>query len=66
MLEAYEVGRNALGTLVNELEKRMLSIRSWLTPYDGARLVTDTLSAAVYLLSVTLHNSLLQVGREAM
>ena len=53
--ERYKIARNEFRPLVNQLVERVLSIRSWLTPIDGSRLIFDALSLKRYVLAVALH-----------
>ena len=53
-------------TLVNELIEGVLTVRSRLTPYNGARVVGDPTSSPRYVFAVRLHVPLLEVGSESM
>jgi len=56
-----EISRDQLGSLVNELVERVLTIGSSSTPDDRASLVINTLTTLCNELAVRLHVSLLEV-----
>ena len=51
---------------MDELVEGMLSVRSRLSPHDGAGAVVHTVAAARDGLAVALHVSLLEVGCETV
>mmetsp|Transcript_9105 Transcript_9105/g.15829 ORF Transcript_9105/g.15829 Transcript_9105/m.15829 type:complete len:501 (-) Transcript_9105:206-1708(-) len=61
-----EIAGDHLCSLMNELIKRVLSIRSWLSPNDGTRLDIASLAIFGNVLSITFHISLLEVRRESV
>src|SRR5258708_26482109 len=65
LIEADEVARNQLGSLVNELVEGMLTIGTRLSPDNGAGLVVHFPALQIDMLPIALHIQLLQVGTEA-
>ena len=64
LAEADELQRDDIGALVQELIEAVLSVGAGLTEDNGAGLVLDPLSEAVYGFSVRLHVCLLQMSGE--
>ena len=51
---------------MNQLIKSMLSIGAGFSPNDGSGLVVDCFTISAYVFSITLHISLLEIGRESV
>jgi hypothetical protein len=61
-----EVGRDELGTLMEQLVEGVLSVGCRLTEENGASGVLDIVAAAGNGLAVGLHGKLLEVSRESV
>src|SRR5262245_62056388 len=65
LVERYEVTRNESCSLMDQLIKRMLAIRSWLTPVDRAGITGNFASIKCDVFAIALHGQLLEVGWES-
>ena len=64
--KANKMGRNQLGSLMNQLKKGVLGIGAWLSPNQISCLIVNSIALAVNTLPIALHNALLQVGRQTV
>src|SRR5262249_53221599 len=64
--ERDEVAWYKPGTLMDQLVEGVLSVGSWLTPVDGAGIVSQLSPLERDVFAIALHRQLLQVGRESL
>src|SRR5579883_1355481 len=64
--EGDEVGRNQLGSLMNQLVEGMLSVGAGLAPENRPGLIIDLPPVERHVLAVGFHRELLQVGRKSL
>ncbi len=61
-----EITRDHLCSLMNELVKSMLSVRSWFTPDNRPGLIIYCVAVTINRFSIALHIALLEIGGKAI
>src|SRR5262249_13158104 len=66
LIKRYEVARNQSRSLMDQLVKRMLTVRSRFTPVNRAGIAGDFASIKCDVFAVALHRQLLEISRESL